>query len=276
MIPDPSSTRSRTLRALVLCAVLAPSLLLASASGALAAGSSIKLEGPHLNLYGTSFHYTASGSAAGAADYLYGWEVPYTPKCAGTYKAEASRGQIALFVSKAVAKRRHFSIVIPFSARNTTQHRFCAYLINKASGHTVAHAETTWRNYAAPSGPSSPSSPAPSSGALQPTEVGVGDCQAKHFADESVFAQNATSGASCETLESVAFGADAAKGASYSRSGFSCTATAEGDGSKWVSAWSGTYYAYTCSSGSMQVAFNWGLHYAYVAASTLPEATTGG
>jgi hypothetical protein len=277
MILDRSPVRPRVALSRIGLALLISGLLaLTGASDALAAGSSIKLRGPHLNLYGTSFHYTASGSASGRADHVYGWEVPYTPKCASTYKAESSRAQIALFVNKAVAKHKHFSIVIPFFARNTEQHRFCAYLVNKAGGSTLAHAETTWRNYSGSPTSPAPNTSAPGAGPLQPAEVGGGQCQAKHFPDESVFAQNAISGTSCEKLESVAYGADAAKGAAYTRAGFSCTASAEGAGSKWAAAWGGTYYAYTCSSGSLQVAFNWGTDYTYVEASSLPAVMPGG
>jgi len=54
-----------------------------------------------------------------------------------------------------------------------------------------------------------------------------------------------------------------ARGAPYASDGCSCTATAEGPGSAWSSAWGGTYYAYSCADGSEQVAFNWGTDYTY-------------
>jgi|GEM_PF-1385985 len=251
-------------RAGFLVAALAASLALSCAAGvALAAGSSIALKGPHENKFGTPFHYTASGSTSGSANYVYAWEVPYSPACASTYKAQSKRAGKTLFVHKALARSKRFSFVIEFFARNVTRHRLCAYVINKGSGKTLARAETTWRNYVAAS-------------ALQPSPVGSGECQAKRFPDESVYAQVAVSNVPCELLESVAYGADAAKGASYSRAGFTCTATAEGAGSMWASAWTGTYYAYGCLTGSQLLAFNWGAQYAYVHASTLPTVKPGG
>jgi hypothetical protein len=80
----------------------------------------------------------------------------------------------------------------------------------------------------------------------------------------------------CELLESVAYGADAAKGAAYSRAGLQCTATAEGAGSAWATAWSGTYYSYSCISGRQLAAFNWGTQYTYAPVSTLPLVKPGG
>ncbi len=107
--------------------------------------------------------------------------------------------------------------------------------------------------------------------------MGSGQCQAEKFPDQSVFAQIAIAGgASCSALEAVAYGADAARGAAYSRAGFSCAATAEGSGSTWASAWTGTYYAYSCASGAQRLAFNWGTQYAYVPASTLPTISPQG
>jgi hypothetical protein len=249
-----------------LCAVLSVAVVfaLALSSSAVAAGSSIGLHGPHSNLFGSSFQYTMFGTAKGAANYVYGWEVPYAGSCAGKYTAESTRPSIFLFVSRSVAKNAPFSIVVHFSARNVERHRFCAYLINKGSRKTLAHAETTWRNYAGSTTPSSPS-------ALAPAPVGSGQCQAAKFPDLSVFAQIAISGGTtCAVLDSVAYGSDAAKGAAYSRSGFSCTATTEGAGSKWAAAWTGTYYAYACVSGAKELAFNWGTQYAYVPAESLP------
>lgn len=228
---------------------------------ALAAGSSIRLKGPHANKYGTPFEYHASGRTSGSANYVYGWEVPYSPACASTYKSESKRSGKSLFVRRSLARNKPFSFVIEFFARNLTRHRFCAYVIDRSTGKTFARAETTWRNYAS---------------GLQPAPVGSGECQAKHFPDESVYAQVAILGLSCETLEAVAYGADAARGSAYSRAGFTCTPTAEGAGSTWMSAWTGTYYAYSCVSGSELAAFNWGAQYAYAPASTLPAVTPGG
>ena len=247
-------------------------LLLGASASALAAGSSLTLRGPHVNTFGTSFQYTASGATHGGANYAYGWESPFSATCASTYKTESKRSGLALFVSKSLPKNKHFSFVIPFFARNTEQHRFCAYLINKGSGATFAHAATSWKNVPAGSSPSGSGS----AGSLKPTPVGSGQCQAMKFPDESAYAQIAVSGASCTAAESVGFGADAAKGGAYTRAGFSCTGTAEGAGSTWAAAWTGTYYVYSCTSGSEQVAFNWGTDYAYVPASTLPTISPSG
>ncbi len=244
------------------CLLGAAAILAGTSSSALAASSSIALNGPHTNVYGSSFKYIASGAAKGPANHVWGWEVAYTASCASTYKTEASRGGTFLFVSQAVTRNHHFSVTINFSARNTEKHRFCAYLTNKGSGKTYAHASTTWTNVAAGTG-----------GSVQPAPVGSGQCQAKRFPDESAYAQIAISGVTCELAEAVGYGADAAKGASYSSRGYSCTGTAEAAGSMWAAAWTGTYYAYTCSGPGGQFAFNWGTSYAYVPASTLPTIT---
>jgi hypothetical protein len=257
----------RTRYWVVLASVAA--LALGMSTAALAAGSSLTLHGPHANVEGTPFQYTASGRTGGPANYIVAWEAPYTPTCASKYTVESKRSGTFKFASQAIAKNKHFSTVIHFFAQNLLKHRLCAYVINKSSHATFAHAEASWQNYAAPK-----TQTAPGSSALQPTEVGSGDCQAKRFPDESAYAQIASSGgASCTLAEEVGYGADGAKGAAYNKDGFSCNGTAEGAGSKWASAWTGTYYDYTCADGAEQVAFNWGTHYAYVPASTLPTIT---
>src|SRR5262249_40814184 len=149
----------------------------------------------------------------------------------------------------------HYSLVARFGAAHAGVHGICAYLINHRTGHTYAHAGAWWNNVAATEGGGSTTPP--SSGSLQPAPVGSGECQAQQFSDGSVYAQIAVSNASCGAAASVAQGADSAQGAPYASSGFSCTATAEGAGSAWASAWGGTYYAYSCADGSEQVAFNW-------------------
>jgi hypothetical protein len=254
----------RLVRYSIVSAVVAATALVLS-TGALAAGSSIVLRGPHVNKFGTAFKYTASGSASGPANFVWGWEAPYGTMCASKYSAESKRPGIFLFVNKSVAKNARFSITINFLARNLERHRFCAYVVNKASRKTFAHAETTWTNTSSGTAPTGPSQ-----GGLEPTGVGSGQCQAKHFPDLSVFAQVAVAGTSCTVAESVAIGADAARGAAYNRAGFPCKGTAEGPGSTWAAAWTGTYYVYVCASGSQRVAFNWGANYAYVPADTLP------
>jgi hypothetical protein len=254
-----SGTVTRALAALALATALA---LAASAGAQASPKSTLSLKGPSVNVFNTPFVYKASGNARGSANYIYGWEVAYSPSCASTYKGESARPGKAVFLSRTVSKNKHFSLTIPFFARNTEKHRFCAYLVSKGSGATLARAEASWTNV--PAG-------APPGGKLQPTPVGSGECQAKKYPDLAAYAQIATSGgASCAQAESVAAGADAAKGAPYSRAGFSCTSLTEGAGSTWASAWTGTYYAYNCASGGQQLAFNWGAQYAYVPASTLP------
>jgi hypothetical protein len=253
---------------LLLAPLAVAALALTLAAPALAAGGSITLNGPSSNLYGTPFKYTASGVAKGPANYVYGWEASYSVPCASTYGAESKREAIYLFVSKSVRRNAHFSLIVDFFAQNLEKHRFCAYLVNKATHKTYAHAAASWSNHAA-----STTTPSTTTGGLQPTMVGQGDCQAMHFTDESVYAQIAVSYAKCTTAEAVAFGADAAKGAAYQSGGFSCSATAEGAGSTWASAWGGTYYAYRCVDGSEQIAFNWGVDYTYVPAASLPAIT---
>jgi hypothetical protein len=104
--------------------------------------------------------------------------------------------------------------------------------------------------------------PRSSDGHLLPSPVGSGQCQASDK-DGSVDAQVAISGVGCSVAESVMGGAFAAKGASYRRDGFSCTATTEGPNSSWSGAWGGTYHAYDCTDGAQQIAFNWGTDYTY-------------
>lgn len=103
----------------------------------------------------------------------------------------------------------------------------------------------------------------PSSGPLQPAPVGSGQCQAEGFSDGSVYGQIAVSNTTCSVAATVAQDADLAQGAPYTSDGFPCTATAEGAGSPWASAWGGTCYAYSCADGSEQVAFNSGTEYTY-------------
>jgi hypothetical protein len=126
----------------------------------------------------------------------------------------------------------------------------------------TAQVAFNWGTHYNTSGVSS-SSGESSTGTLAPSPLGEGQCQAQEFADHSVQAQIAVSEANCTQADAVGIGANKAKGAAYSADGFACKATAEGAGSKWASAWAGTYYAYNCKSGPEQVAFNWGAHYTY-------------
>lgn len=246
----------RLLTPVVAAAALACSL----PATALASGSSIALNGPHAIKYGTPFHFTASGRASGRANYVYGWEVAYGSTCATSSKAEARRTGKQPFVRRSLAREQRFSFAIEFFAKSVARHRLCAYVIEKASGRTLARGQATWRSLAP---------------TLEPAALGGGECGARRFPDGSVYAQVATSGMTCEVLESVAFGADAAQGGSYARAGLACTGTAEGAGTPWASAWSGTYYSYACTSGNELAAFNWGAHYTYSPPSTLPLVKPG-
>ena len=249
------------MRVRVFVPVLIGASACAFAATAAASGSAIALKGPHANKYGNPFQYKASGRTSGSANYVYGWEVTYTPACASTYKSESKRSRKSLFVSKSLQRNRRFSFAIEFLAANLARHRFCAYVIEKASGKTLARAETTWRNYAS---------------GLQPAPLGSGECQPKRFPDDSVYAQVVISGITCETFESAAYGADGARGAAYNSAGFTCTPTTQGAGSMWASAWTGTYYSYSCVSGHELAAFNWGMQYASEPASALPLVRPGG
>jgi hypothetical protein len=101
-----------------------------------------------------------------------------------------------------------------------------------------------------PSTPSTPTVTIGGPGALQPTLPGDGQCGAS-----TNYAQIAISGgATCTTAEVVAA---AANGSNFSSNSYSCSATKEGSNTQWSSYWSGNFYAYTCSNGSNQIAFNW-------------------
>ncbi len=96
---------------------------------------------------------------------------------------------------------------------------------------------------------------------LLPSPLGEGQCEYQEFVDRSFQAQIAVYDANCTQADAVGIGAYRAKGGAYSADGFACTAKAEGAGSEWASAWTGTYYAYDCKAGATQIAFNWGPHY---------------
>ena len=241
-------------------AAAAAALALSPATEAFAAKSSIRLRGPKVNTLGARFQYAVSGVVAGRANHLYVWEAPSTPACARTSGAEAKRAALVLFASRAIAGHGRFSLVLRFVARSAEKHRLCAYLVNRRSGKTFARAEAAWTNVAPPP---------PGAGALRPAAVGSGLCPAKKFPDRAVVAQFAATGANCAVVEVVAFGADGAQGAAFSSAGFSCAATPQGPGSPWAAAWSGSYYAYNCSAGAQQIAFNWGTRYIYAPVDSL-------
>ncbi len=99
---------------------------------------------------------------------------------------------------------------------------------------------------------------------LLPAPLGHGQCQAVEFSDRSVQAQIAVYNTNCTvTTGTLGPAADQAKGAPYKADGFNCTATKEGPGSTWASAWGSGYYAYNCADGAAQAAFNWGTDYTY-------------
>ncbi|MGO9658604.1 MAG: hypothetical protein ACLP7F_09655 [Acidimicrobiales bacterium] len=99
--------------------------------------------------------------------------------------------------------------------------------------------------------------------ALRPSPLGDGQCTYQEFVDQSYQAQIAVYGANCTQADAVGIGAYKAKGRAYSADGFACQAAAEGAGSERASAWTGTYYAYDCKDGTVQLAFNWGPRYGY-------------
>jgi membrane associated rhomboid family serine protease len=107
-------------------------------------------------------------------------------------------------------------------------------------------------------------------GRLQPSTVGQGECPPSLFRDGSAYAQVAVVNSTCAAATSVASGASTAAGGSYRLDGFSCSAIHEGSGSPWASAWRGTFYAYSCTNGNGQVAFNWGRNYRRVAVGATP------
>jgi hypothetical protein len=247
----------------ILAAALA--LLFASSTAAYAADNSLKLSGAAKNTLGQNFNWTISGVAGGDANRVVAYEQFYKRSgCASTYLAERgrlSKSSYAVTLWLSHAAHGHYSVVAAFGADHAGVHGICAYLINRRTGQTYAHAGAWWDNVAATGGDGSTT--APSSGALQPAPVGSGQCQAEAFSDGSVYAQIAVSNTTCDVAATVAQDADSAQGAPYASDGFSCAATAEGPGSAWSSAWGGTYYAYSCADGSEQVAFNWGTDYTY-------------
>jgi uncharacterized protein YjbI with pentapeptide repeats len=98
---------------------------------------------------------------------------------------------------------------------------------------------------------------------LLPSPLGEGQCEYQEFSDGSYQSQIAVYKANCNEADGTGLGAPGATGRAYNADGFRCTATPEGAGSEWASAWTGSYYAYDCTAGADQVAFNWGPHYAF-------------
>jgi hypothetical protein len=243
---------------------IAAAIVALAATGATvyaAGGSTMKVAGPHHNKLGANFNYIISGVAGPGANRVVAWEqFNRVNGCAKTYAAEKARStsstyEVTAWLNQAVTPGSSYSLTARFGAANAGEHGICAYLISQSSGETFAHGGGWWINGAAGGGGVV--------AGLSPAPVGSGSCQAHRFADGSVYAQIATSGAGCAVADSVAAGADKARGAAYRAAGFACKGTAEGAGSKWSSAWGGTYYAYSCKDGSGEVAFNWGTDYTY-------------
>jgi hypothetical protein len=114
-------------------------------------GSSLKLSGPKHNKMNASFDYTISGNANGSANYLVAWEQYYPQSgCARTYAAESTRAflpytyGLTLFLNRAVS--HNYSTSQAFAAVHAGKHGMCAYLINLASGNTIAYAGAFWIN----------------------------------------------------------------------------------------------------------------------------------
>ena len=220
-----------------------------------AAGSSIKLSGHATNTIGQSFSIKMSGYAAAPANRVVaGEQTSVALKCAAKFTAENPRSDYYGSFVKTVGKNKRFkNLSVNFSAVVPGTHALCAYVISSTTFKTYASAEFKWTNEAA-TGPG---------GTLEPAQVGHGQCQATKYADGSVTGQIAIENTTCTVASPVEAAADGAKGAPYTAAGFSCKATQEGAGSQWASSWTGTYFAYSCKSGSEQVAFNWGLHYSF-------------
>ncbi len=123
-------------------------------------------------------------------------------------------------------------------------------------------------------GSSSATTSSSGSGHLQPSALGDGQCYAGAGTGGGVYAQVAETNTTCEVAVTVAATAGNAKGTAFSLDGFSCTAVVAGSSSPWASAWSGTYYTYSCKNGDEQVAFNWGSNYAYGSGESTPTATS--
>jgi len=250
-----AATASATLATAALSAAIVP----AAAVAAAARRNRIGVHGPTTNTLGNNFSETVTGFAAGAANYVAsGEQFNKGSGCAATYAAEKVRSDFTPWPSGSGSVHGSFSLVARFGAANAGTHGICSYLIKRSTGKTFAHASLFWKNVS----PTTTTTPSPG-GKLQPSAVGQGQCQAKSYPDGSVTAQIAIENTTCATAGVVEPGADKAQGAPYQSQGFACTSTVEGAGSTWSSAWTGTYYAYSCVDGAQQVAFNWGLHYSY-------------
>jgi len=178
-------------RRLILATALA--LLVASSTAAYAASNSLELSGAAKNTLGQDFNWTIRGFGGGDANRVVAYEQFYKHSgCASTYLGEKARLSkpsyaVTLWLNQAVGPHAHYSLVAQFGADHAGVHGICAYLINRRTGETYAHAGGWWDNVAATGGDGSTT--APSSGRLQPAPVGSGQCQAEQFSDGSVYAQ---------------------------------------------------------------------------------------
>jgi hypothetical protein len=123
----------------------------ASTASSRSGGSSLNLNGPKTNKYGTDFRYTISGTASGPADYLVAWEQYYPQSgCASTYSAESARTflpdtyGLTLWLNRSVSGS--YSALAEFGAAHLGKHGMCAYLINLSTGDTYAFGGAFWTN----------------------------------------------------------------------------------------------------------------------------------
>lgn len=88
-----------------------------------------------------------TGTASGAANFVVsGEQLGSTPACASTLVAEQSRATFTRWPTGNGAVHGHFRLVAKFYSQNHLRHAFCAYLINRVTGHTYAHAANYWSN----------------------------------------------------------------------------------------------------------------------------------
>jgi hypothetical protein len=99
-----------------------------------------------------------------------------------------------------------------------------------------------------------------SKGDLEPTDVGKTQCTAS-LSNAGNYAQVALSGGStCGDVNTILNSTAISNGSSFIANNYKCTLIKNGTGLKyatdWQSYWHGTFYSYTCSNGSKQIAFN--------------------
>lgn len=120
--------------------VAAIAVVLVCAATALAASSKVKVHAPKSVKIGTTYSVTTTGRASGKANFLVGFE---NGPCKKTYAAEYNTyGTAAVPLSTPVKGK--FSKKLMFSAGSAGRHYFCAYLINRKTTKTYAHAHAHW------------------------------------------------------------------------------------------------------------------------------------